>query len=284
MARLSIGLPVYNGERFLTDAIASLLAQTFTDFELIISDNASVDATPRICADFAARDPRIRYVRNSRNLGAAPNYNRVFALSSGEYFKWASHDDVCAPTYLARCVEVLDRDPAVVLCYPRASIIDESGRVLRDYDVDLHLPWTRPSQRLHGYFLAHGEFHPIFGVLRRQALADTPLIADYVGSDLVLMARLALRGQFYEVPDRLFLRREHAGRSGHLPIHKFSRWWNTDKRGRLYFPRWRWLAAYAAAIAGANIPLNEKCRCSLELLRWTYWTGPRLVRELLLRA
>ena len=115
--RVSIGLPVYNGERFLARAIDSLLAQDFVDFELVISDNASTDGTGEISRDYAARDPRIRYHRNERNIGAVGNFNRTLDLASGEYFKWAAHDDWCAPQFLGRCVEVLDDDPSTVLCF-----------------------------------------------------------------------------------------------------------------------------------------------------------------------
>src|SRR5882762_1549884 len=117
MPRISIGLPVYNGENFITDALESILGQTYTDFELIISDNASTDRTEALCKSYAARDPRIRYWRNAENLGAARNFNRVFELSSGEYFKWTAHDDVLAPDYLEKCIEASDRDPSVVLVY-----------------------------------------------------------------------------------------------------------------------------------------------------------------------
>src|SRR5438128_3187989 len=108
---VSLGLPVFNGEAFLVQVLESILAQTYGDFELIISDNASTDATPDICRVYAARDPRIRYVRNATNVGAARNFNRVFQLSTGEYYKLANADDVCAPTLVERCVAVLDTHP-----------------------------------------------------------------------------------------------------------------------------------------------------------------------------
>jgi glycosyltransferase involved in cell wall biosynthesis len=283
MARVSIGMPVYNGEHYVGQAIDSLLRQTFTDFELIISDNASTDGTQAICREFAARDARIRYHRHDRNRGAAANYNGVFQLSTGEYFKWAAHDDMCAPSYLAECAGVLDSNPSVVLCYPRARIIDETGRPTADYDDGLQCLSHRPSGRLRGYFLIQHVFHPVFGLIRRDVLARTPLIANYVGSDLVLLAHLALAGQIYEIPERLFLRREHPDRSGHLPIRQYSQWWNPAKRGVLYFPRWRWLAEYMKAITVADLPAVERYRCWVELMKWTYWKWPRLMRDLLLR-
>src|ERR1700737_2789384 len=91
--RVSIGLPVYNGERYLRFAIDSLLEQDYINFELIISDNASTDATQAICQEFADKDPRVRYYRNQTNLGASGNYDRVFELARGDLFKWAAHDD-----------------------------------------------------------------------------------------------------------------------------------------------------------------------------------------------
>src|SRR5919112_5909956 len=101
--RVTIGLPVYNGERFLEQALDGLLAQTFTDFELIISDNASTDRTPEICQAYAARDSRIRYVRQPENIGAGPNHNILVPMARGEYFKWASHDDLYDPDLVAKC-------------------------------------------------------------------------------------------------------------------------------------------------------------------------------------
>src|SRR4051794_25259685 len=117
MPKVSIGLPVYNGEAFLAEAVESLLAQTFTDFEILLVDNASTDRTQEICRAFAARDPRVKYHRNETNIGGGPNWNRAYDLtpSDSTYFKWAAHDDRHAPDFLARCVEALDRDPGLAL-------------------------------------------------------------------------------------------------------------------------------------------------------------------------
>ncbi len=131
--RVSIGLPVYNGGRFLAATLDSLLAQSLCDFELIISDSASTDETQDLCHAYAARDPRVRYFPNfpnRANLGAGHNYRRVVELSRGELFEWAGADDPCEPAYLARCVEILDADPRVAPAYPRARFIDEEGNVL----------------------------------------------------------------------------------------------------------------------------------------------------------
>jgi len=129
LPRVSIGLPVYNGEDYLAEAVDSILAQTFEAFELILSDNASTDATEEICRGYETQDPRVRYFRSPTNRGAAWNYNNtVHMANSSEYFKWAAHDDTCAPEYLRKCVEVLDRDPEVVLCHTTTIDIDAQGQ------------------------------------------------------------------------------------------------------------------------------------------------------------
>ena len=152
--RVSVGLPVYNGERYLRLAIDSILAQTFEDFELIISDNASTDHTEEICREYAARDPRVIYIRQPRNRGGAWNFNHVVELARGEYLKWAAHDDVLAPTFLKECVAALDRLPGTVLASPRTVKIDESGkRESAGYTAHAHRffvtgrPFSRPDHR-----------------------------------------------------------------------------------------------------------------------------------------
>src|SRR6185312_14478503 len=99
---VSVGLPVFNGETFLEDAIRSVLAQKLDDLELILCDNASNDRTAEICRDYEARDPRIHYFRNPRNLGAAANYNLAFTRARGRYFKWLAHDDRMLPSFLSK--------------------------------------------------------------------------------------------------------------------------------------------------------------------------------------
>src|SRR5262249_49837857 len=145
--RVSIGMPVRNGQRFIRLAIDSLLAQTFSDFELIICDNGSTDQTQSICEEYAVLDPRVRYFRNESNLGPAANYNRCFELSRGEYFRWHAHDDQAAPQYLAKCVELLDRDPGVVVAYPSTLVIDENGRPLEEYKFHPGTDSARASAR-----------------------------------------------------------------------------------------------------------------------------------------
>src|SRR4051794_4114209 len=207
-ARVCIGMPVFNGQRYVAQAIDSILSQTFTDLELIISDNDSTDNTGEICRTFAARDKRVNYTRLPSNIGAVANYNRVWSLAGGQYFKWAAHDDVLEPQFIEACVEALDADASAVLAYPRAKFIDESGKYLKDYNVKLATDASSPQERFDAIVRApHKTTHnfEIFGLMRRSATDLIPPQGGFAATDRVFLARLALYGKFVEVPEVLFL-------------------------------------------------------------------------------
>jgi hypothetical protein len=221
LPRVSIGLPVYNGDRFLAETLDSILAQTFADFDVLIVDNASTDRTAEIGQAYAARDARIWYQRNTVNVGAMRNFNLAFRRTSGAYFKWWAADDLCRPPFLEHCVHALDAHPRATLAYTRALRIDECGRQIGDYDDLLSSPnWTAPApdrfRALLAEFLAtNGLTAPIYvaGLMPRQALERTMLLGSYIGSDLTLTSELALAGELVEVPEPLLLVRAHAGSS-----------------------------------------------------------------------
>ncbi|MGD8279436.1 MAG: glycosyltransferase family 2 protein, partial [Gemmatimonadota bacterium] len=101
---LSVGLPVWNGLPYLEETLRSILNSEFQDYEIIVCDNASTDGTPELLAEYAAREPRIRFVRNETNIGAARNYNLTFELARGRYFRWMASDDLHSPGAIARCI------------------------------------------------------------------------------------------------------------------------------------------------------------------------------------
>ncbi|WP_306132219.1 glycosyltransferase family 2 protein [Roseivivax marinus] len=236
---LSIGLPVCNGAQYLREAIDSILSQTWDDFELIISDNASEDETADICAAYAEQDPRVRLIRQPRNLGAAPNYNLLVDEARGRYFKWAAHDDNLRPRFLEACIDALEANPQAVLAYPRTDVIDGAGRVIGPFDDGLDLRGETAEDRLVAYLRRNfmrqrGLCNPIFGVIRTDELRRTKLIQDFLASDLILLAHLSLLGQFAEIPETLFDRRVHAGIStaAHTSHAARRRWFNAGaKRG-----------------------------------------------------
>ena len=175
---VSIGLPVRDGAEFLEETLRSLLDQTHSDFELILSDNASVDRTPEIARRFAERDPRIRYHRFDENVGAARNYNHVFAMARGRFFKWAAHDDLCLPGFLEQCVEEFARTPAAVVVYPRVELINARGEVTGTDDPALIVADGRPHVRLRNFFQKIRLANPVFGLMRTDALRQTRLIGS----------------------------------------------------------------------------------------------------------
>jgi glycosyltransferase involved in cell wall biosynthesis len=207
---VSVGMPVYNGEKYLRQALNSLLAQDYEDFELIISDNGSTDRTREICLEYAGSDQRIRYYRAEANQGAAWNYNQVFALAQGAYFKWAAHDDECLPRFLSRCVETLEQASAsVVLVYPKSELIDAEGKVIGLDQDCLETRRPRPHQRFADLLRNVSKASTVFGLIRAEALRKTRLIDRFIASDYVLLGELALLGELWEIPDVLFRRRFH---------------------------------------------------------------------------
>jgi glycosyltransferase involved in cell wall biosynthesis len=268
--RVSIGLPVYNGESFIESAIDSLLGQSYTDFELVIGDNASTDRTEAICRARAEHDPRVRYFRHSANVGAMRNFNRVFELSRGEYFKWAAHDDVHEPDYLLRCVEVLDADRDVVLVYPRSREIDEHGHTLRTLGTGMITDVPRPRDRFRVLIRRQYSCVAVFGLMRSEMLRHTGLLANYADCDRVLLAEIGLAGRIRELPDPLFVHRQHRNRSvwQYRSRQTRSAWFDPARAGRPAFPYGRQFRGYCGAIARAPLPAAERAACALRMLAW----------------
>jgi glycosyltransferase involved in cell wall biosynthesis len=274
--RVSIGLPVFNGENYLAVALDSLLAQTFKDFELIIADNASIDGTEEICRDYARRDPRVRYHRSPVNRGLTWNHNRLVHLARGEYFKWVGHDDIYHPDMLRRCVEVLDRDRDVILCSVWEVEIDAEGEVIREL---AHWPQATGSPRPHERFHAivrglAGGGHDVYGVIRTEILRRTPLTGTAHSNDRAMMAELALHGRFHRLPDTMHYWRDHSHRTDRVSSSVRAKSAILDPRrdNRLLHPTWRIYVDYALGffLAPARVPLpwSERLRCWGHALAW----------------
>ena len=283
---VTIGMPVYNSERYLEGALNSSLSQTYADVEIIISDNCSTDATQNICESFAARDNRIKYIRHDQNRGAGWNQSYVAEVATGQYFHWAHYDDLSAPTLIERCVDILEAHPDVVVCYSKTIVIDETGQECRRYDDDFHLCLAQPTDRFKRYhdLVRNGhECNPIFGVMRTETLKKTGLIGNYPSSDVVLLGELVLHGQFYELPDYLFYKRDHPNTSvrAHRMYWERLGWYDPAKKGKLYLTRWKFLMEYLRAIHQVQIPVREKNLCYLQMLRWLSWNWLWLTKDLM---
>lgn len=268
---ISIGLPVYNGEKYIQEAVNSILSQSYENFELIISDNASSDNTENICREFCQKDERIRYSRHGYNIGAVPNFNSVLNLSRGKYFKWAAHDDVICPDYLARCVQILERRKEVVLCQSRVVVINSSSQPIEKIKFDLSgANSDSPHIRFHDLLLKGILGFEIFGLIRADILKSIKPMGSYPGSDKVMRAELGLIGKIVEIPEYLFLSRDHSERSVRTYRSRQQRviWVDSDNEGKRILPHWMILQEYISLIKRAPITAKEKINCYLLLIRW----------------
>jgi len=268
---LSIGMPVYNGEDYLPEALDSILNQTLTDFELIISDNGSIDKTPEIIKEYSSKDERINFHRFDRNSGASKNYNYVFRQSKGKYFKWAAHDDICAPTYMEKCIETLNKNESVILCYSLTTKIDNQGEKIELYGDDLNLDDLNPARRFKKYlFRKKGLCNPVFGVIRSDVLRKTSLIGNYNGSDIILLGHLSLLGKFYEIPDYLFFRRMHknASASSNPNPGDLAAWYDPNKKAKMILPNWRRYYEFIKIILNMNMKYSDQLHCLIVMQKW----------------
>jgi len=277
---VGIGVPVYNGERYLADALEALISQTYPELDIVVCDNASTDASVEIAQEFARRDPRVRVVVNPENIGAARNYRRSFELSRGDYFRWATADDLSAPEYVERCMDVLLERPDVVQAYPRTRLIDAQGNAIEDYDDGLHAVAERPSARYRQVTRRLRLVNALYGVIRSDALRRTAMLGTYIGSDMPLMAEIALYGKIWEVPEILFFRRMHASAQSAQDVLGQQRHYNPRATRAFSFRHWRHLAERQRAVLRSPISLGEKLATCGFLLRDSIRTRDEFAREL----
>ncbi len=271
--RLTIGLPVYNGENYLAESLDALLDQSYADFELIISDNASTDATPDICRRYQKQDSRVSYVRQPHNIGLAPNHNFTVDQARGELFKWASHDDLYARDLLKYCVDALDEHPHVVLAHSWTAMIDGSGTITEKVEYPLATASSRAPERFRSALFANGG-DDIGGVVRTPILRRTPLHGSYHHADRTVMTEVALYGPFCQVPDWLYFRRDHPERAERACPTMRTRCANMDprRRDRLRHPAARlygeYVWSYVAAIRRAPLSAADRRECYGYLAQW----------------
>ena len=266
---VTVALPVYNGEDYLEEALDGLLGQTYTDFELVISDNASTDRTAEICGSYAARDPRVRYVRQRANLGAVPNHNLLLPLARGRYFKWVGADDIYEPRLLERCLEAIEAHPEAVLVNVWDGVVDGSGdRTQVHYPLDTANP--SPHLRFRSVLRANGG-NDFYGLFRTDDLRRMRPLGSFLHSDRAYMAELAISGPFHQVPEVLFYRREHPDRTSHAGLARDvvakldpRRAGRGHRRSLVLYGEY--VRGLFSAILHARVSWPERARCLWELL------------------
>ena len=291
MHKVSIGMPVWNGETFVSQAIESILGQTYGDLELIISDNASTDGTSEICRSYVNRDRRIRYIRQENNIGAAPNHHEVFRHSSGRYFKWACHDDFLAPEFINECVGVLAEDERVAVCCPATVLINEDGSFLRyssrdDGMVDnygnvwriadnMQLTSADPADRFAAVLCNVDWCFEIYSLIRRSALERISVMPSYYGGDKVLLAELSLLGRYHLLGTPLFYRRCHPGQSSSPQTSRYRAMWISGRQRQWVPTQLKLMTAYMRAVVRAELTPAQRVRCFSAIARRAVTVGLR---------
>lgn len=280
--RVSIGLPVWNGANYLREAIESILGQSYRDFELIISDNGSTDDTRQICSEYAERDPRVRFSYVEENRGASWNFNHVFKLARGEYFKWAAHDDSLDREFIERAVDVLDRHPEVVLCHTWVVDIDKHGEEILQKQSLCKTDTDEPHLRFRSLIEMKYTCEEVFGLVRSNVLRKTALIGNYSDSDRVLLGELGLYGRFFEIPEPMFLHRLHPKSSVKSFPHRQQRmqWFDPRLKRGWFFPHWRQFVELAKCVGRSELRFSHRCCCHVEVLRWAYHNRRWLKRDI----
>lgn len=268
---MTLGVPVYNGERYLPEALASLVAQDFEDFEIIISDNASTDGSQEISRSWAATDSRIRYERQERNRGGQWNVNHLVDIARGREFKWAYCDDVCAPRFLSECVRALDdAGPSAVEAHTRVLTIDKDSKVIEDRDDEsLKLDLPSPHERVY-WLLKKLANQAEFGLIRLDALRRTAGIQPFIGSELFLLTELCAQGKLVGVPQQLLMLRRHDEQFGR-DRYSEANWYVGSGRPQSLLPFTKINALLLRSVAKSDLSLTEKAACTRAvLLGWTF--------------
>lgn len=231
---VSIGLPVYNGAQYLRQTMNSLLSQEYENFELIVCDNVSTDDTYQIALEYAAKDSRVKVYQNEENIGATRNFSRVLELTQGEFFMWASCHDLWNPKFISRCLEAMQADQDVVLCFPKACEIDEADKPLgtlrgrvNTRGMGKTARYRKVIRKISGY--------ACYGIYKTDALRRISPLGNSLGPDAILLAELSFMGTYAYVPEELFsLRRMSVSRN----------WRRYFSNLRLKFSLWNFLRLY----------------------------------------
>ncbi len=281
--RITVGLPVYNGQKYLEAAIESHLAQSFGDFELVISDNGSTDATGEICGRYAQLDARVKYLKSPINRGILWNHRRVLEPvdPSTPYFRWAGADDILEPGLLAAMVEVLDTRPEIEAVMPATKNIDEEGTVIRTMERSLNLESPDVFERARQILLANYQHVIAYGLLRAPSLRRMRTGPHYIGWDPVFIWELALRGPVFQLVEPALLRRFHQGSISRVKtVKEMRKWVEPGTSAGMNFPHWAWAYERTRSLLATPMNLGEKLRITMFLMRTTLWQRQQLARDI----
>ncbi|MEM9562777.1 MAG: glycosyltransferase family 2 protein [Actinomycetota bacterium] len=263
---VTVGLPVYNGERFLERSLRSVLDQTWTDLEVVVSDNGSTDRSLEIVREVAAGDPRVTIVASDTNRGAAWNYNNTLANARGRYFRWHADDDWFEPTLITKLVEALDGDDGAVVAHSWTRFVDDDGATTREFPDDLGVDSPEANERLARAVVNLTFCNPVFGLIRTDVLQRTAKIASFPGSDATLLYELAINGRFAVVPELLYNRRPGNSIKTNNSMRAVAEWFSPNGSGGR-FPALAQFIETVRAILRAPLSTGERIRCGVAFVR-----------------
>ncbi len=265
---VTIGLPTHNGAAYLAEALAALLAQDYPSFEVVVSDNASSDATPEIIRSFEAKDQRLRSIRSDTLMTAPQNFNLVFAEGKCRYFMWAADDDLWARSYVRRCVEALEAVPAAVMACTSLRFVDPAGAV-RDVDYGRYdnpdLSSASVVDRVRRVLRRGGQYM-VYGLARRSALEQTHLFQETYGPDVVLGLELAMLGPIVKIPEALFFYRTFPDRTEQARVARQGGIGDAIAAHRVT----SLLESLAATAAASRLPRRVRTRLRAEICWASY--------------
>lgn len=278
---VSVGMPAYNSERTIAEAMDCVLGQDLTDLELIVSDNGSMDGTWDVIQAYARRDPRVVAIRQPVNVGANGNYSAVARAARGRYFKWASSNDWCGTQFVSRCVAYLEAHPDVVLVSPRTRLFHDTIDQGQDYDGDLAFEQDDPVVRLKDITSRLRLNNVMNGLLRLDVLRRTRLIEHFRGADIVLVAHIAMLGKIALLDEHLFGRRmEPTTATALMDRAAVDRHHHPVRTTRALFPNWRRTLGHLQSVFATDLPPAAKRRALVWMLRLSFWNSPNLRRDL----
>ncbi len=262
---VSIGVPVYNGEKLLAKALSALLEQDYTNLEIIISNNGSTDDTAKICKEVAKKDRRVRYYHSKVNRGAPWNFNRVVELSKGKYFMWAAHDDLREPTFVSSCVGKLEQWPEAVLCQTKTSVlIDQLPNPAYTASLDSFVGHTDQVQR-YRETLKNFPATAIYGMYRLSVMKKTRLFENVVATDLAFIQELSIYGPFIQVNEVLFY---YVGRAKRNTVDMdFKFFFGGEKKPFWYLPFIVLFRNHLSRVSSSSVPRIQKIRFFWELIK-----------------
>ena len=278
--KITIGMPAYNSEATIRASIESLLGQSFGDFELIVSDNASTDSTRDIVESLAQQDCRIRYLCQPENIGANLNYSSVARAARGEYFKWASSSDWCAPTFLVKCLISLEQNADAVLAAPRTRLFAGDLTTATDYMHDIEILDSSPVTRLVRLTSNLGLNNAVNGLIRMAALRRTRLIDLFYGADVVLMGHLAMLGKIIRVDEFLYYRRMEVATATVLQNSVAWRKHHYPQMSARVFFQWsKRNCGWIRACLATPMSVTERTQVLNYLVKMCYWDRRSLMND-----